>query len=196
MAWGKAGSDTILTGNSSNTLTNSSLAREKTKQLLFRTIPVGGNNNSWLQYNGGGGSVYCQRHNDDYASAGDVDTTVNAAAHYVYASSLAVTRFWNGYICDITGEDKIMMYWLCDSSTAGNTAPLSREFVGKFSPTDLDDPVESIVVKNDSTGSFDTNSNLTTLGSDSTVTIQNGAIFEETDTNKHYLLDDGTWTEL
>ena len=74
--------------------------------------------------------------------------------------------------------------------------------MGKFVPSP-DANITRIDINNPNGGSFDTNSNLSALGSDLTPAaavaapaVQDGSIFYETDTNKSYVLYDGSWSEL
>jgi len=51
---------------------------------------------------------------------------------------------------------------------------------------------------NDDVGSWDTDSNLSAIGSDGTeeLNVQDGAIYYDTDLNKEYVLYNNTWTEV
>jgi hypothetical protein len=63
---------------------------------------------------------------------------------------------------------------------------------------DGDTRVTRVDFTNGSSGSYDTNSNITVIGSDGTASmiIQDGAIYYDTDLNKEYVLYNDTWTEL
>jgi len=190
MAWGKAGSVT-LTGTG-DVMTISNLNGSKFNQYMIHEIDTGGATNK-ITYNNDTGTKYSNRFSD-IGSEGGVTNQSNSGTHNV---ANAGDSFTNGYFVAISGEEILAMDWTIDEWTAGSGySPKRKELVWKST---VSSPITRIDNNNDAGGSYLTDSNFTVLGSDLTPaspTVQDGAVFEETDTNKHYLLDDGTWTEI
>ena len=191
MAWSKAGYDTL---DSAGDNIDVSPTNSVFYQVLFHTINSNSNtmDHSW-RLNSDADPDYSQRRSIDGAGDGlAVDQTdIEAGTNHVSPS------FSVGYWCNIATEEQLFMGWETSQNTAGaGTAPNSWEGVGKYDETTI--VINKFDLRDNQSGSYDTGSNVSVLGSDavSSWTLQDGAIFEETDTNKHYLLDDGTWTEL
>jgi hypothetical protein len=100
------------------------------------------------------------------------------------------------YICSITGEEKLLIAQFTSNNGEGNTAPNRNEHVAKFVPNP-DAPITRIDFTNTSgSGSYDTGSNLSALGSGDNITpaaaipfptnVQVGSRAEITDTRKMY----------
>ena len=89
---------------------------------------------------------------------------------------------------------------ISNTSSGAGTAPGRYEGAGKWVNTS--DQITEVDLLNTDSGGFLTGSNLTVLGSEVTpaaaeaATVQDGAVFYETDTNKSYILYDGSWSEL
>jgi len=189
MAWGKIGSTTNTT---SSVITESGISsgNEFIQTIFYKPS---GSNSYGLEFNSDTGSNYERRRSYD----GNSDQTGTKTAFpedALYFGNYG--EFMVTYICNISGEETLGIALLTTQNTAGaGNIPTRYEAVGKWVTTD-----EITSIRTESAQVTD--SNLTVLGSDLTpaaavdAKVQNGAIFEETDTNKHYLLDDGTWTEI
>jgi len=81
------------------------------------------------------------------------------------------------------------------ASTGAGTAPDRRETISKYSVTSNITVVNGL---NSDVGDYVADSNVTVLGSDGTesITVQDGAIYYDTDLNKEYVLYNNTWTEI
>ena len=192
--WTKLASDT-LTGNGDN-IVNTVMSKKFIQHLLHEFEESGTSALPLLRYNNNSNSVYADRNSQN----GAADTTAINQTSVDYALS-SLDTFAVTYLINISGQEKLGASFIIDSLTAGSgTAPRRREEVHKFVPSP-DADITEIRIFNGDTGNFDTGSNLSTLGTDGTevfYNIQNGAIFEETDTNKHYQYNSttDTWTQI
>jgi hypothetical protein len=191
MVWGKNGSTTNTT---SSVITVSGISSgNKFIQTIF--YKPSGSNSYGLEFNSDTGSNYERRRSYD----GNADQTGTKTAFPEDA------LYWGDYgefmvtnICNISGEETLGIAHMVTQNTAGaGNAPTRYEAVGKWITTD-----EITSIRTESAQVTD--SNLTVLGSDLTpaaavpTTIQDGLIFEETDTNKHYIYtaSTDTWSEI
>ncbi len=195
MAWAKAGSTTLTSAG--DTLTVSGMTASKTNQSIVH-LPRSGNIGEKRTYNNNTGSVYAYRRS---ANGGGEVTPVNQANTDYNVFAGFGDFFIVNYICSVVGEEKLSIEFVGSTYTAGATAPDRAEFVAKFVPSP-DATITRIDYNNTESGSYDTGSNLTVLGSDLTPAsavapkVQDGLTFYETDTNKEYVLYDNTWTEI
>jgi hypothetical protein len=200
MAWGKNGTtSTLVSSNDDLDITDMSGLIHNT--VLSHTINTGGSDDVKGHINNDAGSNYAYRYNSNGGS--DVTATSTTEGIPLDLVGTAQDQFDILYIIGISGEEKLVIVHGTQNGGAGaGNAPNRAETVAKYVPTDLTDTINGFYINNIGAGTFDTNSNISALGSDLTpavavsATIQDGLIFEETDTNKHYLLDDGTWTEI
>jgi len=195
MVWGKAGSTTVNSGDDCDI---TSMTASTTSQIITSVI-TSGNTYGRLLFNddsGTGSGVYNRRGNSNGGT-----TFTGRMTEIENTHDTATDKFTVSYVCDVSGEDKLQILSYVDNGTDGANSPNRMEFVFKYSPTSAS-TITRVDLFNTTSGDFTTGTNLTVLGSDITTVavvdakVQNGAIFEETDTNKHYLLDDGTWTEI
>ena len=193
MAWGKAGSTTLT--SSGDTITVSDLSVNKFNIFLCNSLGTGGNVDQSWQFNDNTNSVYAYRRSSDGGTDG---TTVSTNRIHV-ADSGANPVFSVVYAVSITGEEKLVISYAVEASSAGaGNAPTREEVVGKFVPSP-DADITRVDCDNRSGGSFDTSSNLSALGSDLTpvaaipfpANVQVGSRAEITDTRKiyHYTYD-------
>ena len=195
MAWIKAGSTTLASAGDDLDIT--SMTASKFNQILYHTIASGATDGR-ITYNNNANSVYCRRGSNN----GGTDFTGTGTAYAESTHTTTTDKFSVSYLCSISGEEKLQILNYLDYGTAGaGTAPNRLEFVFKFVPSP-DADITRIDMNNTQSGSFDTSSNISVLGSDltpaSTVAtkVQDGAVFYETDTNKSYVLSSNVWTEL
>ncbi len=192
MAWGKAGSTTLTSSGSS---VEATITASKFNQILNHVITAGtGNIGTRYRLNDDSGSTYAQRWSQDgaadgsAASQGQVFTEINDADE---------DRFQIGYVCAISGEDKLGINFLIETATGAGTAPQRSETVFKYVPSP-DAEVTSVKVMETVAGSFGSDTNLSALGSDLTPSagIQNAqtnSIFIDPSTAKRYWFNGTTW---
>jgi len=203
MAWGKAGSTTLSVTGTDNKISTGTITPNKFDVVIHHGFPSGADTMRWIRMNNTStGSNYARRYSSNY---GGSDTT-QGSQNEINTGVGDGDNFNIVYHCNIVGEEKLLIISCVNSTSSGAGAvPQSNELVGKFVPSSLNDTITEYqyYAQNASNGrNYTAGSNLTALGSDMTPaaavdpTVQNGAVFEETDTNKHYLLDDGTWTEI
>ena len=192
MAWARNGTPSTLS-SSGDTITISDLSERKFNQFLYHVIPSGTINNYLAFDNDTTASNYAIRYNYN----GGTDSTASNTLQYFNvnnADELVVV-----YTCNISGEEKLSIALSVDVATTGaTTAPSRAEFTSKWVTTSGQFSRADVI--NTQTGDYTTGSNLTALTGDETetVTLQNGTIFEETDTNKAYIWNSSTktWTQL
>ena len=96
-------------------------------------------------------------------------------------------------------EEKLLIGFQVSQNTAGaNNAPSRSETVGKCDTTTNTGQFTRIDCNNSSTCNYDTDSNISAIGSDvvESIAVQDGAIYYDTDLNKEYVLYNNTWTEV
>ena len=128
---------------------------------------------------------------------GTTDSAGTASNNYWY-KSFDYDKFTVSYICNISGKEKLSINFTAEQDGTGKTvSPERREGIAKWVGTSS---ITRIDVFNSETGDYLTGSNLTVLNGDTTetATLQDGTIFEETDTNKAYIWNatSQTWTQL
>ena len=122
----------------------------------------------------------------------------NTATNHTYT----LAGYWGSedtfginYICNVSGKEKLsIMFAVARGTATAGYAPNRREAVGKF--TETTGQITDIEGFNEQAGSFDTNTNLTVLGSDITpadaitfpTNVQTGSRAEITDSRKMYNL--------
>ena len=157
MAWAKNGTPDTL-GSAGDTLTISDLTEQKFNQFMIHIINSGGITGQ-MQFNSDTGSNY----GDRVSNSGAADITHNLT--YMIVDAASADCFHMSYLLNIATEEKLQIGFSVDqSSTGAGTAPVRREIVGKWANTS--DAITSAVVNNGGAGDFDTNSNLSVIGSD------------------------------
>ena len=158
MAWGKAGSTTLTTTGDTITV---SFTTNKFINAFWHEFETGGSALPQVRLNGSSSSVYAYR---DSLNGGS-DTTGTSTNVWNTALSSNV-QFCMMYIVNISGEEKLGIYHITDTLFDGaGTAPRRQESVGKFVPSP-DADITQIDVVNVDSGDFDTDCNLSVIGSD------------------------------
>ena len=190
MVWGKAGSTTLTTTGDDIT---SSVSNSNTYTTMSYHINSG-NIGTQIRFNGDTGSNYSKRTSEE----GGSDTTATSQSGIFSVSAGSHPMFQIEYICNISSEEKLVIGF--NGWGAGTGAPARTEIAGKWANTS--DVISSMTHNNTGNGDYNTDSNLSVLGSELTpaatqdVTVTDGSIFNETDTNKEYILYNNTWTEV
>jgi len=194
MTWGKLGSTTL--GSAGDDLDITSMTANTFNQFLIHRIASGISVVN-VTLNDTGSSQYAKRSSIN----GATDVTSTSDSFVRIDSDSATDMFSILNVIGISTEEKLNITQTVTSGTTGaGTAPDRWEIVFKWINTS--DSITRIDTNNTSAGSYNTDSNLSALGSEGqtavTAKIQDGLIFEETDTNKHYIYDSSTdtWTEL
>tara|TARA_R110000824_G_scaffold401348_1_gene611845 strand:+ start:1890 stop:2468 length:579 start_codon:yes stop_codon:yes gene_type:complete len=192
MAWKKDGSTTLPSAG--NNVTVSSLTDNKFSLVLSTTIAdsSGGTQQS-LQFNGDPLSNYGRRYNSgDGSTDGANNSTRISTGAATAANSIGFTV---NYVCNITGKEKMAISFGGDTYTLGSSAPSRFEAVGKWANTTA---IDRIDIFNPTSGNFQSGSVSSVIGSDGveSMTVQDGAVYYETDTNKAYVLYNNSWNEL
>jgi len=193
MAWAKLGTTTLT--SSADTITVSDMTVTKFKTLLAHTLDTGGEIYQGLRFNSDTTNDYAVR--KSYNGGADATYTSVTQMQFMGNAFLA-DIFGVGYLVDINGEEKLFIGFSVSENAAGaSTAPTREEQADKYIEGA---DITAFNLNNTSAGDYNTNSNLSALGGDvtETVTLQNGTIFEETDTNKAYIWNSSTktWTQL
>ena len=193
MAWSKSGT-TTLTGTSDQ-INITDLTANTFNMVLVHALDTG---NIASRLNLGSGSIDT---GTNYASrvseSGVADTTQTSLAWISISEAEWSEHFTIAYIANIATEEKLVIQSNVTRSTAGaGSAPLRSERVAKWANTS--NQFDHARSTNYGSGDYVTSSNLSALGSNGveSMTVQDGAVYYETDTNKAYVLYNNSWTEL
>lgn len=197
MVWGKAGSTTKTSASQLLDVTVSS----NENNMMLRHIISSGNTAVYYRFNSDTGSNYAY----GWSENGGAKSNSASQSRILYdTGGDAGDKFDIGYICNLSSEEKLIIGFQIneDISGAGN-APVRGKGVFKWANTS--DSITSINNFNtDQSGNYDTDSNMSVLGSDVTpiaavpavgANLQNGSRFEETDTRKMYNLSELTFDD-
>ena len=191
MAWGKAGTTTL--GTAGDDLDITSMTSSNFSQILGHHINSG-NKAVDITFNNNANSVYARRKSFN----GGADSTAVSQTKFDINLNNSAPEFFVSYVNDIASEEKLMMLWNVDTNTAGaGNAPTRHEWVGRFVPSPSA-RITRIDTNNTGSGDYDTSSNISVLGSEGveSMTVQDGAVYYDTDLNKSYVLYNNAWTEL
>lgn len=160
MVWKRNGTTNTL-GTAADIITISNLSSYKFNVFLDNVtgsttvdIDQGFNNNT--------GTVYAVRKESN--GAGDGTATSDTK---IDKNTTATTIFDVNYACAIVGEEKLVIGFLINQSTAGaTTAPNRLEYVAKFVPA-VDAPLSRVdIINTGTTNEYSIGSNLSALGTD------------------------------
>ena len=197
MVWGKAGSTTL--SSSGDDLDITSMTASTFNQFMIHKI-TSGDSGLTQTLNNNTNSVYARRK----SANGATDFTATSEANVNSSDTTTTDMFIVEYVCSISGEEKLGIKNYMDyGATGAGTAPDRMEIVYKFVPSP-DADITRIDFTNGNSGSYDTSSNISALGSDITPAAaipfaenaQVGSRAEITDTRKIYYRDDVDFKEL
>ena len=194
MVWGKNGTPETLTGTDDN-IEVTSMDNNKFNVILSHTLPSG-NIASYMSFNSSTAGEYAYRQWEN--NGGDSTATGQTVVVYDTGGS-ANDKFEITYICDISGHNKLCIgFGIARGGSGAGTNVLRGDYIWKRANNSTITTVENDTSAQ--TGTFAIGSNISALGSDLTatseLTVQDGSIFYETDTNKSYVLSSNVWTEL
>jgi hypothetical protein len=159
MVWAKNGTPTTL-GSAGDDMDITDLTETKFKQFLIHLIPTGDASLD-MTLNNDSGSDYARRTSFD----GGSDGTDTSATKLDIGFGNAHDKFYVHYWVDISGEETLGISFVCNRNTAGaGTAPRRGEQVLKY--TDTSAQVTRVDCNNSLSGSYDTDSNISALGTD------------------------------
>ena len=195
MTWQKL---SVKTNSSSESITLPTFGAKKFIQILAN-LQNASSDDAGLQINGETGTGITSNA-FRYSLNGGADGTGTSGKSLPIQISAIDTFFLSVlYGINIGSEEKLLITFCVEQGTAGaGNAPTRDETVSKST---LSAQITDVLVS-DSDGnqnSFAIGSNLSALGTDGgevNYKIQDGAVFEETDTNKHYIYSSttGLWT--
>jgi len=160
MAWAKNGTPDTLTSGS-DTLQISDLTAKKFNLFLSHGI-LSGNARQRTRFNSDTGSNYADR----WSQNGQGDNTgVNQTFIYNEVTSTLSDALTVTYCMNISSEEKLLINFACNAKAVGvGTAPFRTESVGKWANTSVQ--FTDISMVDDLSGNFDTDSNLSAIGTD------------------------------
>lgn len=158
MAWAKLGTETLGSAGDSEVL---SITNTKFSLILNHEL-ASGQLAGRINYDNDSGSKYAQR--QSFNGGTDSTLTSQTIVYWSANDSVSDDQFIVCYLCNIVGEEVLGMFFGVSHGGAGAANdPDRRENVHKFTDTTT---LTSIDVSNVGTGSFDTGSNLTAIGTD------------------------------
>ena len=194
MAWARNGTPHTL-GSAGDTLSITDLTAKKFNQFMSHMI-ASGSLTTRVNIDNDSSSQHAYRYSVD----GGADGTATSASEVQINAASVGDDFTISYFANISGEEKLMTGFTTETNTAGaTTAPNRVEYVIKYAVTS--GQVTRMDLENTNSGDYAIDSNLSALTGDETETaraVQDGTIFEETDTNKAYIWSSSsqTWTQL
>ena len=160
MAWQKNGTPNTLT-STTDTIDITDLGGFTFNQFLDHNIQTTGVIDAHLRYNADTGSNYAYRRKINSGTEDVItSTTTNSGA-----SGTAGDNFLVVYGFSLATEEKLFIGFSVNRNTAGaGTAPVRSEMVGKWVNTS--DTLTGFLALQTEAGSYDTDSNLSALGTD------------------------------
>lgn len=191
MVWGKVSS---VNGSGGSSITTGTISTTNTFQefFIYPTAFVSGR----LKFNDSGSATeYARRYQSNGSTSNSGDYNMPYIA-FLYDLAPALIH---GFIVNVGTNDKLCSIETCETNnTTGNTTLNRMNIVGKWAKTDLIEKMD--ITKTGTT--FSSDENFTVLGSNTTpagaveLKVQDGAVFYEKDTNKEYILNNGSWSEI
>ncbi len=170
MAWGKAGSTT--TTSSANSMDSGTMSASKTNQILCNVSGLSASTFCETVFNSDTGSNYANRGNQN----GGTDFTRTSQSDLNMFESYGNTTgaFLVSYFVNISGEEKLGISQSIREGTSGvGNAPERDEVVYKWTNTSSQITSSTFTPQS---GTINTDSNLTVLGSDMTPQINSPAV--------------------
>ena len=163
MGWAKNGTPDTLT-SSGATIEITDLTAKKFNVFLCHELETGGTINPRRRYNGSSSTVYANRRSKN-GTADGTDTSDTGVR--LLAGTAQQDHFDVSYISSISSEEKLgIIFAMRTGGTGAGNAPDRVEWATKFVPSPDADITQVSTIEDGGTGSFDTNSNLTAIGTD------------------------------
>ena len=163
MVWSKAGTTTLGSANSDIDVT--SISNNIFNIVITHTVGSSGNDNLHLKLGNGSidtGTNFASRASED----GGSDATATSANHIQFGGGSNVyPNFSIGYFINISSEEKlVIVHSVGQNTAAASNAPNRWEAVIKWSNTSAQ--ITEIDIDNTEAGSYDTESNISVIGTD------------------------------
>lgn len=161
MPWQTNGTpDTLVSSGDDIDITD--LTPLKFNQFLLHTLGTGAANRQNITFENNSNTVYASR----WSINGGADVTATGDLFLNTSVSAVLDNLTVMYVISISSEEKLVISNNLGFDTAGaGAAPFRKELVGKFVPSP-DTDITRIDSNNIDVGSYDTNSNLSALGTD------------------------------
>jgi len=161
MAWGKNGTPDTL-GSAGATIEITDLTGLKFNQILAHTF-YSTKAAQDFTFNSDSTSVYARRNSNN----GGADTTGTSLALIDLRFNSTEEYLHVIYSCWISGEEKLAIAFDVGFNVAGaGNAPSRKEVVFKYVPSPLTDTISAVKLNKGSFTNFNTNSNISALGTD------------------------------
>jgi hypothetical protein len=153
--------DVTLSSTGDN-LSSGTITAKKYLWIQTYISDTGGQDSVNMTFNNDTGNNYAFRRNNN----GGTDATTAPSSHITLNSSeVTEDLFSNIFIINNSSNEKLVIGHTIQNQTLGaGTAPIRKEFVGKWVPT-TNQQITEIDFDNDSSGSYDTNSFIKVWGS-------------------------------
>ena len=162
IAWAKNGTPHTLSSSASS-VEITDLTAQTFNQFMSHLIQVTGNINSNWQLDGVTNSDYARRRSRN----GGTDSTEVSQTSSNMGNGTGSDILIIGYAINVDSEEKLIIANTCEAETAGaGTAPSRTEYVGKMDTSTNSGQFTQVKISESSAGSYDTDSNLSALGTD------------------------------
>lgn len=132
MAWQVNGTPNTISGGAVGNIDVNDLDARKFNVILYHVIGEGGTANTAFRVSSDSGTNYASRESGN----GNADNTHTNDTDLPTVQFGANTELVIGYMCNISGEEKLFLMWTIDQNTAGaGNAPTRRELAGKHVTT-------------------------------------------------------------
>ena len=159
LAWARNGTPNTL-GSSGDDIDITDLTAYSFNQFLLHTLPSS-SCNGFVTYDNNGNTDYANRRSEN----GGADSTQTSQSSTRWHFDGANDNFMVCYSCNIDSEEKLdIIHTVTRNSTGAANAPLREEIVAKVDTTTNTGQYTRIDVNNTDVGSFNTNSNLSAIG--------------------------------
>ena len=160
LAWSKNGTPNTL-GSAGDDCDITDLTAYKFNVFLWHKILTGSDASSTCNINNNSNSVYARRGSDN----GGGDFTSTSGTNWNLQRLDTADEFVITFICSISGEEKLGITFNVSGKSGASLAPERKEQVLKFVPSP-DADITRIDMNNSGGGSYDTDTNLSALGTD------------------------------
>lgn len=160
MAWAKLGSVTL--GSAGDNLSSGTISANTFLSTIAYLEDNGSAINGILNFNNDTGTNYARRRS---ANGGTDSTSTSTQYPELYSYGAAHPFFSRIFIINISSEEKLVIVHSVGQNTAGaSNAPNRWDAVMKWANTS--DQITEIDIDNTEAGSYDTDSNISVIGSD------------------------------
>ena len=190
----------VSLSSADDTLSSGTFTAKPFLKIIVHLTSTGGNVNPSLRFNSDSGSNYAIRDSD---SGGSDDTQTSQSSIRLSQGGHGGNDgvfFINFRTTNISDKEKLCLgHSIRMTATGASNIPSRYEISSKWANTSAQ--ITSIDIVNSGTGDLAVGSYITVLGGSGDVltdTTNDGSIFEESDTGKHYIWNatSDSWTEI